>query len=248
MSPTRSSSVDAGGSSTGKTLFAMSQPEGGGGGSSSGGTGGETMMMEVDDLDAGTDESGWSYGGNKWEGMGAKGGLGKVRSFFPRCEREEEGADSSRLDASPSVLSIRLDLTLTFLPSPLPFPVPICPCLTQFTRRRRWTRLAVLTEHVQRIPLPPPVVLPSSPSSSSLISTNTNTNPTPIGLPPRRSSSLSRSPTREKNAPLPAVPSQVYATTSGTGEVVGGDGNGGGVGGALRMRLKKAVEGHGEHT
>jgi len=86
MSPSRSNSVDLGGSSAGKTLFAMSQPEGGGGGSSAGGGGGggggETLLMEVDDLDAGTDEGGWSYGGNKWEGMGAKGGLGKVRFRF----------------------------------------------------------------------------------------------------------------------------------------------------------------------
>ncbi|KAL7411925.1 hypothetical protein BDY24DRAFT_114892 [Mrakia frigida] len=179
--PSRSSSVDAG-----KTLFAMSQPEGGaasiaGAGGGAGGVG-ETMMMEVDDLDAGTDESGWSYGGNKWEAMSAKGGLGK------------------------------------------------------FTRRRRWTRLALLTEHVQLVPLP---VLPSSPSSTSL------TNPTPIGLPLRRSSSLSRptsSPTREKNTPLPALPSQVYAASASKTEGVGGgDGNG-----ALRMRLKKAVEGQGQ--
>lgn len=80
--------MEAGGSSTGKTLFAMSQPEGGGASTASASASAagvaETMLMEVDDLDAGTDEGGWSYGGNKWEGMGPKGGLGKVShvSFF----------------------------------------------------------------------------------------------------------------------------------------------------------------------
>lgn len=38
---------------------------------------------ELEDLDALTDEAGWSYGGNKWEGMGPKGGLGKVCRTFP---------------------------------------------------------------------------------------------------------------------------------------------------------------------
>ncbi|KAJ9118297.1 hypothetical protein QFC22_004208 [Naganishia vaughanmartiniae] len=34
--------------------------------------------MPVADLEAGTDLDGWSYGDNKWEGMGPKGGMGKV--------------------------------------------------------------------------------------------------------------------------------------------------------------------------
>ncbi|KAJ9093479.1 hypothetical protein QFC19_008338 [Naganishia cerealis] len=33
--------------------------------------------MPVADLEAGTDIDGWSYGDNKWEGMGPKGGMGK---------------------------------------------------------------------------------------------------------------------------------------------------------------------------
>ncbi|KAJ9099916.1 hypothetical protein QFC21_003921 [Naganishia friedmannii] len=33
--------------------------------------------MPVADLEAGTDNDGWSYGDNKWEGMGPKGGMGK---------------------------------------------------------------------------------------------------------------------------------------------------------------------------
>lgn len=36
------------------------------------------MPMPSADLDAGTDVDGWSYGDNKWEGMGPKGGMGKV--------------------------------------------------------------------------------------------------------------------------------------------------------------------------
>jgi hypothetical protein len=36
------------------------------------------MPMPSADLDAATDVDGWSYGDNKWEGMGPKGGMGKV--------------------------------------------------------------------------------------------------------------------------------------------------------------------------
>lgn len=36
------------------------------------------MPMPSADLDAATDIDGWSYGDNKWEGMGPKGGMGKV--------------------------------------------------------------------------------------------------------------------------------------------------------------------------
>lgn len=36
------------------------------------------MPMPSADLDAATDVDGWSYGDNKWENMGPKGGMGKV--------------------------------------------------------------------------------------------------------------------------------------------------------------------------
>lgn len=38
------------------------------------------VPMPSADLDAATDMDGWSYGDNKWEGMGPKGGMGKVSS------------------------------------------------------------------------------------------------------------------------------------------------------------------------
>jgi hypothetical protein len=67
---------------------------------------GAPMPMPSTDLDAGTDMDGWSYGDNKWEGMGPKGGLGKV-SFLALFEEtrlkpravytQEEMATSSDL-------------------------------------------------------------------------------------------------------------------------------------------------------
>jgi hypothetical protein len=42
-----------------------------------GGAIGSGLDKEIDDLDAMTDEMGWSYGGNKWESLSSKGGLGK---------------------------------------------------------------------------------------------------------------------------------------------------------------------------
>ena len=47
-------------------------------GDSASASAGAPMPMPSADLDAGTDMDGWSYGDNKWEGMGPKGGLGKV--------------------------------------------------------------------------------------------------------------------------------------------------------------------------
>jgi hypothetical protein len=52
-------------------------------GMTAGGTGGTTGVAAgiaalMHDLDVPTDTDGWSYGDNKWEGMGPKGGLGKV--------------------------------------------------------------------------------------------------------------------------------------------------------------------------
>lgn len=41
------------------------------------------MPMPSADLDAATDMDGWSYGDNKWEGMGPKGGMGKVSRVCP---------------------------------------------------------------------------------------------------------------------------------------------------------------------
>lgn len=35
-------------------------------------------LTRLADLDVGTDVDGWSYGDNKWEGMGPKGGMGRV--------------------------------------------------------------------------------------------------------------------------------------------------------------------------
>ncbi|GHJ89663.1 hypothetical protein NliqN6_6065 [Naganishia liquefaciens] len=46
-------------------------------GDSASASAGAPMPMPSADLDAGTDMDGWSYGDNKWEGMGPKGGLGK---------------------------------------------------------------------------------------------------------------------------------------------------------------------------
>lgn len=47
------------------------------------GTGGSALLQQnsagiLHDLDVGTDADGWSYGDNKWEGMGPKGGMGRV--------------------------------------------------------------------------------------------------------------------------------------------------------------------------
>ena len=85
-SPTRATSGSLGRNSTDggerKTLFAMSL---GATGSAGAGNGADDGLYpaeedkEVEDLGALTDEAGWSYGGNKWESMGPKGGLGKVR-------------------------------------------------------------------------------------------------------------------------------------------------------------------------
>ncbi|WWC61858.1 uncharacterized protein I303_104443 [Kwoniella dejecticola CBS 10117] len=96
------------------------------------------------DKDDATDTDGWVYGDNKWEGMGAKGGLGK------------------------------------------------------FTRRRRWTRRAVLMEtsiklksELQAQAEAPPLIVPSSASTpvrNSSTSTTTTTTPgkskaaPPVGL------------------------------------------------------------------
>ncbi|CED85514.1 Peroxin/Ferlin domain [Phaffia rhodozyma] len=107
-----------------KTLFAMSLQGGGevlAGEAKNvvGGHGGALGlgMVECEDLEARTDEIGWSYGGNKWEGMTAKGGLGK------------------------------------------------------FTRRRRWTRKAICTEHV--VLVPSSYKIPEAPARPSISSVDT---------------------------------------------------------------------------
>ncbi|KAK4687064.1 hypothetical protein P7C73_g3056, partial [Tremellales sp. Uapishka_1] len=74
------------------------------------GLGLSAAVLEVDGV---TDNDGWVYGDNKWEGMGPRGGLGK------------------------------------------------------FTRRRRWSRRAVLTESTQRIPSS--TEIPSSPLKEKMI-------------------------------------------------------------------------------
>jgi hypothetical protein len=60
-------------------------PEDGGGGSSlsiaggaAGGLGVATPVETIVERDEATDQDGWVYGDNKWEGMGPKGGLGKA--------------------------------------------------------------------------------------------------------------------------------------------------------------------------
>lgn len=54
------------------------------------GTGGSALLQQnatgiLHDLDVGTDADGWSYGDNKWEGMGPKGGMGRVSRVYPRA-------------------------------------------------------------------------------------------------------------------------------------------------------------------
>lgn len=119
-----------------RTLYAMSLPEGGGGSSSGGlgggagsGAGGEEhggVGAEVEDLDAKTDEGGWSYGGNKWE--------------------------VSRLYVSISFTE--KDLTVSFSPFVSYQGMSAKGGLGKFTRRRRWARQAICTESVRLIPDP----------------------------------------------------------------------------------------------
>lgn len=45
----------------------------------------QNVLAMLGDLDVGTDADGWSYGDNKWEGMGPKGGMGRVSAFFTIC-------------------------------------------------------------------------------------------------------------------------------------------------------------------
>lgn len=49
-------------------------------GAGAGGIGSGETICEKDDA---TDGDGWVYGDNKWEGMGPKGGLGRVSSLYP---------------------------------------------------------------------------------------------------------------------------------------------------------------------
>lgn len=66
-----------------------------GSGAVAGMMGGGEMIVEKDDA---TDVDGWVYGDNKWEGMGPKGGLGKVSLLFlARCV----GRDTRNLGARP---------------------------------------------------------------------------------------------------------------------------------------------------
>ncbi|WWC89313.1 uncharacterized protein L201_004234 [Kwoniella dendrophila CBS 6074] len=103
------------------------------------------VIVEKDDA---TDNDGWVYGDNKWEGMGPKGGLGK------------------------------------------------------FTRRRRWTRRAVLIETVTKIKSieEPPIIVP--PSSAT----------TPGGGREITPTNIPNSPLKAKAAPAPAVAVAVKST------------------------------------
>jgi hypothetical protein len=55
-----------------------------------------SMPMPSADLDAATDMDGWSYGDNKWEGMGPKGGMGKVSRVYSERETWADCRDSIR--------------------------------------------------------------------------------------------------------------------------------------------------------
>ena len=61
--------TSAGGHGSGVTAAPM------GAGSASNASGSLSLLA---DLDVGTDGDGWSYGDNKWENMGPRGGLGRV--------------------------------------------------------------------------------------------------------------------------------------------------------------------------
>ncbi len=73
INPTAAAHANVAGNLTGANVSGMT----------AGGTGGTTAVAAgiaalTLDLDVQTDADGWSYGDNKWEGMGPKGGLGKV--------------------------------------------------------------------------------------------------------------------------------------------------------------------------
>lgn len=202
-SPTRATSGSLGRSSLDggerKTLFAMSLGATGPVGAGSGADEDSYPVeenKEVEDLGALTDEAGWSYGGNKWESMGPKGGLGKV-NFAPLSFVFESVTDNARLSSFP-----------------------------QFTRRRRWVRLAVLEEHVHLFPKS--YVLPQPPSA-----------PSPASVQDLE----------ETGAPSPTLIGSTVAgtadssTTARLNDVGGGSlGAASGPSEALRLRLKKAVE------
>ena len=72
-----------------------------------------------------TDADGWVYGDNKWESHSGKGGLGKVRA--------------------------RLQFIFSFSRCSFPHRSHRFPALSQYTRYRRWTRIAILTESTERV-------------------------------------------------------------------------------------------------
>ena len=83
---------------------------------------GDSSADAAENTTEGTDADGWVYGDNKWESHSGKGGLGKVRF----CLRF-------------------LFYSLLLVSSHR------SPTLLQYTRYRRWTRIAILTESAERV-------------------------------------------------------------------------------------------------
>ncbi len=101
-------------------------------GMTTGGAGGTTAVAAglaalMQDLDVQMDNDGWSYGDNKWEGMGPKGGLGRVGTVSSKdTTRADEPRPSTRAGAAGSALrsAARRSSISPLLPRSLPPPPP----------------------------------------------------------------------------------------------------------------------------